>query len=301
VEYEDVITVACANVHQQPADLENDLTRFKKFIREAAAEGANLIIFPEVTLTPVGAPTDKNCEIPEKEYHETAETIPGPSTEVFVKEARKHDIYIIAGLLEKDRAGENILYNTAIVVGPEEGLIGTHRKVHLFRDEKAYTTPGNDLPVFETRFGPIGVLICADFYCYPEAARTCALKGARLIALVTAVMVTISKADSQWSIYEGAIELVPDIIRVRAYENHIYIAAANSVGVSLHGYRSFGKSMIVGPEPPGSFAVKYFAGPASQVKDELIMATLNLNDMDKKRQRLWDTRFPKLYGAIVQE
>ncbi len=298
--YQDNITVACANIHQRPIDRANDLITYKNFIREAASKGSNLIVFPEMSLTAAGPATSDNFT-PVQAMHELAETIPGPTTEELVKEARDHDIYIIAGMLEKVKTDPNLIYNTAPVISPEHGLIGAYRKVHLFKTEKSYTKPGIDLPVFETRYGPIGVLICSDFYCYPEAARTLALKGARLIALVTSVMVTIKDLEGKGIIYEGAIELVPDIIRVRAYENHIYIAAANAVGVSLLGYRAFGKSMIVGPHPPGSFSVKFFAGPANQVEDELIIATLNLKNMDNIRKRLWENRFPNLYDALTED
>lgn len=300
MEYQDVITVACANVRQLPADQADNLATFKRYITEAAGQGSNLIIFPEVSFTAVGE-TEGDSQPALKERHELAETIPGPTTEALIKEARDQNIYIVAGMLEKDKTHPDLIYNAAPMISPEKGLIGVHRKVHLFKTEKAYMTPGKDFSVFETRYGPIGVLICSDFYCYPEAARICALKGARLIALVTAVMVTLRDLKGKDTIYEGAIELVPDIIRVRAYENHIYIAAANAVGVSLHGYRAFGKSMIVGPCPPGSFAVRYFAGPASQVSDELILATLNLKEMDEMRRRLWENRVPHLYGFITRD
>jgi predicted amidohydrolase len=299
-EYQDVITVACANVRQLPADQADNLKTLKRYISEAAGLGGNLIIFPEVSFTAAGE-TVSGSQQALKDRPELAETIPGPTTEELEKEARDHNIYIVAGMLEKDKANPDLIYNAAPMISPEKGLVGVHRKVHLFKTEKAYITPGKDFTVFETRYGPIGILICSDFYCYPEAARICALKGARLIALVTAVMVTLRDLKGKDAIYEGAIEMVPDIIRVRAYENHIYIAAANAVGASLHGYRTFGKSMIVGPYPPGSFAVRYFAGPASQVKDELILATLNLREMDEMRQRLWENRLPRLYKFITRD
>lgn len=297
--YQDVITVACANIHQPSSDKADKLATFKNLIGEAASKGSNLIIFPEMSLTAAGAPTSGSCN-PVGDIHELAETIPGPSTEELVREARDHNIYVIAGMLEKDKRSPDIIYNAAPVISPEQGLIGVYRKVQLFKMEKPYATPGRELPVFETSYGPIGVLICSDFFCYPETARTCALKGARLIALPTAVMVTIRDLRGNITVYEGAIELVPEIIRVRAYENHIYIAVANAVGESLLGYRAFGKSMIVGPHPPGSFSVRCFAGPASQVDDELIVATLNLEAMDRARRRLWGNRFPEAYGAITQ-
>ncbi|MBI4773534.1 MAG: carbon-nitrogen hydrolase family protein [Deltaproteobacteria bacterium] len=299
MKHEDIITVACANVHQLAAGREGDLDRLTQFIGLAARAGSNLIVFPETAFTAAGSLTDES-ETLDTPRHELAETIPGPLTEVLEKEARKHDIYVVAGMLEKDVSDPEVIYNAACVIDPEKGLAGVYRKTHLFKTEKAYLTPGDALPIFETRYGPIGVLICADFYCYPETVRTLALDGARLILLVTSVMVTLKDLEGKIVIYEGALEFVPDIIKVRSYENHIHIAAANTVGPSLMGYRGFGKSMIVGPHPPGSFFVKTFAGPASQVQDELITATLNLKDMDAVRRRLWENRRADLYGALIR-
>jgi len=299
MKHEDIITVACANVRQLAAGRQGDLDRLTRFIGQAARAGSDLIVFPETAFTAAGSLTDE-WETLNTPRHELAETIPGPLTEVLEKEARRHDIYVVAGMLEKEPFDPEVIYNTACVIDPEKGLVGVYRKTHLFKTEKAYLTPGDTLPVFETRYGPIGVLICADFYCYPETVRTVALEGARLILLVTSVMVTLKDLEGKIAIYEGALEFVPDIIKVRSYENHIYIAAANTVGPSLMGYRAFGKSMIVGPHPPGSFSVKTFAGPASQVEDELIAATLNLKDMDNVRRRLWENRRADLYGPLVK-
>ncbi len=298
--YEDTITVACANVHQIAADRKNDLARLTRFISRAAEAGANLIVFPETAFTAAGSLTNETASL-DRPVHELAETIPGPLTEILEKEARTHDLYIVAGMLEQDVSNPDIIHNTACVIDPEKGLAGVYRKIHLFKTEKAYLTAGDGLPVFETRYGPIGVLICADFYCYPETVRTLALKGARLILLVTSVMVTLKNLEGEIDIYEGALEFVPDIIKVRAFENNIYIAAANTVGPSLMGYRTFGKSIVVGPHPPGSFSVRCFAGPASQVEDELIWAVLNLKNMDAVRKKLWENRRPELYDILVRK
>ena len=92
--YQDLITVACANIHQRRQDKANDLSVYKNFIREAAGKGSNLIVFPEMSLTAAGAPHGGSHEqISDRSI--LAETIPGPSTEELIKEARDHDIYII--------------------------------------------------------------------------------------------------------------------------------------------------------------------------------------------------------------
>jgi predicted amidohydrolase len=92
--------------------------------------------------------------------------------------AREKDMLVVAGINEKET---NKLFNSSVMVGPD-GLVGTYRKLHLFRNEKQIFEPGNlGLPLFDTPFGKIGMLICFDWM-FPEAWRALALKGANLIA-----------------------------------------------------------------------------------------------------------------------
>jgi predicted amidohydrolase len=283
--YQDTITVACANIHPLAFDRSANLAKFKSFVERAASKGANLIIFPETSLTAMP---------------ELAETIPGDSTDELSKEAQRHNIYVVAGLWEKDKSNPNIIYNSAVLIDPE-GVVGIHRKVHLFEVEKPYIAPGEEWSVFETRYGPIGILICTELYKFPEPARICALKGARLIAVPVASPVTIPNARGNLTIFEGLIEGGTAIIKVRAFDNQIYIAVANRVGCApAPGMLFFGKSMIVGSCPPGSATVRFFAGPAKQNEDELIMASLDLKSMDEARGLLFKDRLPQAYGAITQ-
>ena len=139
-------------------------------IDAAAAEGADLIVLPEL-LTCKGVP---------KDYVDLAETIPGPSTEFFGKIAKKHDLYLVAGLVERDGP---LIYNVAVLVGPLGEVVGKYRKVTLPREEIAKgIAPGNEYPVFQTRFGTVGMMVCYDVF-FPEVARNLAMKGAEVIAL----------------------------------------------------------------------------------------------------------------------
>ena len=107
-------------------------------------------------------------------HHGLAETVPGPSTEHVAALARELDIYVVFGLAERDADDPECLYNAAAVVGPE-GIQGTYRKLHLgslpWVTEGITFEPGRTLPVFETRFGPVGVQICYDFWFNPELTR----------------------------------------------------------------------------------------------------------------------------------
>jgi predicted amidohydrolase len=129
-----------------------------------------LIVLPEL-LTCKGVP---------KDYVDLAETIPGPSTEFFGKIAKKHDLYLVAGLVERDGP---LIYNVAVLVGPLGEVVGKYRKVTLPREEIAKgIAPGNEYPVFQTRFGTVGMMVCYDVF-FPEVARNLAMKGAEVIAL----------------------------------------------------------------------------------------------------------------------
>src|SRR5690606_1158421 len=148
-------------------------------IREGAQQGVDLLVFPETAL--VGAEACAGCldaNGPCDVHLRLAETVPGPATDTRARLAAAHDLYVVFGMAERDRERPTTLYNAAAVVGPE-GVLGTYRKVHLgsapWVTEGATFTPGSSLPVWQTRFGPIGVLICYDFWLNPELSRILAL------------------------------------------------------------------------------------------------------------------------------
>lgn len=138
-------------------------------------------------------------------YVDVAEPIPGPTSKRLADLSKKHSCYIVAGVYE--RVGK-VVYNTAILTGPEGKLVGTYRKTCLPREEiEGGLTPGGEYPVFDTRFGKVGMMICWDIH-FPEVARRLAMNGAELI------LVPI------W----GGNEL---LLRARAVENQIYIATSS--------------------------------------------------------------------------
>lgn len=189
--------VRLATVHLQPREGKNPSDKppqYAPFIAEAAKKKADLIVLGE-TLTYYG--TGKKME-------ECAEAIPGPSTEYFGKLAKQHDIYIVAGLVERDGS---TIYNTAALIGPDGKLVGKYRKVTLPRGEiEAGITPGNDYPVFDTRFGKVGMMICYDGF-FPEVARALTIHGAEVIA---------------WPVWGCN----PLLAKARACENHVYVVSS---------------------------------------------------------------------------
>ena len=167
--------VAVAQMEPILAEKERNLDACVARLEEAAAAGAELLVLPE-------------CAIPGYMFESAeealpfAEEIPGPSADTLAKECRRLGMHLVCGLLERDG---DVLYNAAVLVGPE-GLIGTYRKTHLpFLGVDRFVVPGDELTVYDTPLGRIGVEICYDLR-FAEATRTLALAGADIVAHPTA-------------------------------------------------------------------------------------------------------------------
>jgi N-carbamoylputrescine amidase len=156
-------------------NLASNAAAVEKRLRQAADAGANLIVLPELATTGY-------CFHSRAEAFAHAEAIPTGRTvqgwEVF---ARENDVYIVGCLPELD--GDQ-LFDSAVLIGPG-GFIGKYRKTHLWNEEKLFFTPGNlGFPVFETRIGRIGLLVCWDIW-FPETARIVSQQGADIICIPT--------------------------------------------------------------------------------------------------------------------
>lgn len=189
--------VKVAAIHHRPKNtktVEENLIQFGKYIEKAGAMEADIVCLPE-GITLVGR---------DKTYLEVSEPIPGPTTHFLSKLAKKYEMYIVAGILEKSGP---VLYNTAVLLGREGEIVGKYRKVSLPREEiEGGITPGEEFPVFDTDFGKIGIMICWDVF-FPEPARMLALNGAEVIFM---------------PIWGGDLTLS----RARAIENQVYLVSS---------------------------------------------------------------------------
>jgi predicted amidohydrolase len=254
-------------------NLEAGLARFD----EAVAAGAELLVLPE-------------CAIPGymfgslEEAMPFADEIPGSTTEALEEACRRLGAHVVCGLLERDG---DVLYNAAVLVGPD-GLIGSYRKNHLpFLGVDRFTTPGDELSVFDTPLGRIGLEICYDLR-FPEVTRTLALRGADIVAHPTN--------------FPMAAKVQTEVITLaRAAENRIYLLTANRVGKERWG-EFCGWSQIVDP-----FGKRL--AEADETEEKLLVADI---DLEKARDKdyvipgeyelyLFVDRRPGLYGALVEE
>jgi len=225
----------------------------KKAIKQAEQNAADLVVFPELSLTGY---------VCKDLTYELAEPAPGPSIRLIEKEASKSNIHVIFGMLEKSTKAGATLYNTSVLIGPK-GFIGKYRKTHLpthsVFEEKRYFRPGYAAPVFETEIGNIGMIICYDIY-FPEITRLLRLQGAQLIACISASP----------SIRRGFFEV---LTTARAMENTVFLAFANLAGIE-DGLQFWGGSRIIAPS--GSVIKQ-----ARYDEEDLITAKINYSELER--------------------
>lgn len=261
--YERKVSVGCVNYTTKWGDKAGNLEKMKRIARTAAKRGCEIVVFPELALSGYecdaeGARNHQPCAM----HEEAAETVPGPATEEMAALAKELDVYIIFGMPERDKEDPEIRYNAAAVISPE-GILGTYRKLTMpppprYNESLCFRT-GNQIPVWETRYGQIGVQICLDVYYYPELSRIMALKDARLIVNPSAA--PAGPGQSEFILQQAAS---------RATENLIFTATANLVGKDRAGYFA-GSSNIAGI---GNQRLAHMLAKAGET-EEIISATLD--------------------------
>lgn len=188
--------VRLATVHYKPKGKSPraNCEEFAPLVAKAAEQKADLVVLGEtVHYVDVG-----------KQPHEVAEPIPGPCTDYFGKLAAEHKLHLVVSLYE--RAGR-VVYNAAVLLGPDGKLIGKYRKVCLPHAEvQRGVMPGREYPVFQTALGKVGMMICYDGF-FPEVARELTKNGAELIA---------------WPVWGCD----PLLAQARANENRVYVVSS---------------------------------------------------------------------------
>ncbi len=246
-------------------DKKQNLARYLYYMDRAAHIGAELLVFPEQSLQGY-LHNAAQLRMDFLAYqHAQAETVPdGPSTQLLIREAQQRNLYLVWGMTEVDPdEGPDVLYNTAVLVGPE-GYIGKYRKVHQPLDELHIYWPGNEWPIFETKLGRIGLLICYDKQ-FPEATRELALRGAHLLVMPTAWALTVAGGDpNPEKDYQTYLYDLFDF--TRAAENQLWFISSNQYGqAGDHDY--LGRSRIVAPTGFPVAQVLYEEGMASASVD----------------------------------
>ena len=277
---ESIVKIACCQMEPIVGNKSDNLKKSIQMIEEAASNGANLIVLPELCNSGYVFET-------REEAFELSEEIPsGDSCKSWSKICKKLGVHIVAGINE--RAGD-LLYNSSVVLGPND-YVGTFRKVHLWNEENLFFEPGDlGFPVFKTPIGRISCHICYDSW-FPESYRLAALQGADIVCVSTN-WVPIPGQD------KGREAMANILVMAAAHVNSVFIAAADRIGTE-RGQPFIGQSLIA------SYTGWPIGGPASTDKEEIIYAEANLSDARRKRnwteynQALRDRR-KDVYGEML--
>jgi len=273
-----VVQMSCTHV------LEENLDKAERFVREAAAEGANIVLLQELF---------ENLYFPQLEREELfalAHPVEGhPFLERFAALAGELGVVLPVSFFE--HSGQ-AYFNSLAMVDADGTVLGTYRKSHIpdgpGYEEKYYFNPGDDgFKTWRTRYGNIGVGICWDQW-FPEAARIMALKGADLLLYPTAI--------GSEPIEAGALETKRMWRRAmigHAVSNVTYVAASNRVGTEGNA-RFYGSSFIA--DYSGDYLVE-----ADEESETIIYAELNYSEAQNARAGwgFFRDRRPDLYGPLL--
>ncbi len=262
---------------QQKAS-EDRVANYKKAIdsiEKAAMQGAKIICFAELAFVPFYPQEPANDSV-----IALAETIPGPTTDLFCTIAKKYGIILILNLFERD--GDKT-FDSSPVIDADGTILGITRMIHIteyeYFHEQGYYAPGDrGAPVYKTKYGNIGVAICYDRH-FPEYMRALGLNGAEI------VFVPQAGAVGEWP--EGLYE---SEMRVAAFQNGYFIGLCNRVGKET--YLNFaGESFVC--NPMGNIIAQ-----AQKGTEEVLFCDINLEQVKKShaQQLFFKHRRPELYG-----
>jgi predicted amidohydrolase len=261
---------------ESTVDRERNLGAADRLVRDAAADGAELVALPERA----------NVRGTSDDYLANAETLGGPTVEWARELARELRIDLVAGSFAERRPGREKLSNTSVHVGPDGELKAVYRKIHLFDvtvDAHEYRESdsdeaGGEIVVSEVANGvPLGLTVCYDVR-FPELYRILALRDARVLTVPSNF--TRTTGEAHWHA----------LLRARAIENQAFVLAPAQAGASPPDQPAYGHSLIVDPwgevlaEAPGD-------------GERFVAAELDLERQDELRERLPSlaNRMPEAY------
>lgn len=274
------VTVATVQMKPKLGETEENLVKMSDLVAKIAGQQkVDLIVFPELITS------GYECGV---RFTDLAQRVPGSTVNLMAQRAQEFGVHIAFGLPTKEKV-ESILFNSLVFIGPDGELIGEYRKVHLKGEERMAFRAGYRYLVFECQFGVVGLLTGYDM-AFPEAARSLALEGAELLV----VCANWEKPHrDEWRTY----------VLARAYENALFVAAANRVGDDVT-YSFFGDSTIVGPRGQVFATLAGEVDPKTNEPAEgYCVARIDLTEVRQRREEFQtlQNREPDSYKALVKK
>lgn len=251
-----------------------------RLVDEAGRQKADIVCLPEF----VGSDNQNGTWIPEP--------IPGPTVNVFAQLAARHKMYVILPMMEE--VGQEKAYNTAVLIDRAGRVAGKYRKSHIClpgHGEGECTIAGDELPVFKTDFGTIGISICMDIH-YPELYTVMTLKGAEIIFWPSGAL------D-----YTG--DIIESLVNARAADNQVFMVPSHHIQMPFLVGKPYGRSRIVDCMGRIRADTGHFPGVAVAEVDldqtyPMWYSGGMLQEYPTMRATLRKTRRPELYGEIVK-
>lgn len=274
------VRIAVAQYEPHVGELDGNLAQAVRWATAAATEGADLIVLPEL------ASSGYVFRDAEEAQRCAEDPDDGPTVRALRDVCAAHGCHIVAGLNERDG---DCRHNSAILVGTD-GRLATYRKLHLYFDEQSWFEAGDELPIVDLPFGKVGIIICYDLW-FPEPARVLALAGAEIIAVPTNWVASFKR-----TVWDDRGYCQGDYVAIAtAAQNGVVMACADRIGVE-RDVTFIGASIIVGAD---GWPV---AGPAGKADEELLIAEVDLDSVDRARHRtprnhLLSDRRPDAYRA----
>ena len=254
--------VGLAQIGSRPGETEANRDRSLDAARWLFEQGADIVVLPELAVPWYGTDPARIAPL--------AEPLDGPTVTAWQSAAAAGGGMVVGGFCERD--GDRIYNSAAAVDG--SGVVGHYRKLHLFAEEKHCFEPGDlGLPVFETRWGTLGICVCYDLR-FVEVVRILALRGADLVCVPTAWVTGFDRKppnpDGLCPQAEGAV--------LQANLSQVFIACASQVG-TFGDLLMLGSSVLV--DPYGSLT----AGPLPGTEERLTTADIDLAEAARAQAR----------------
>lgn len=251
-------------------DKNKNLKQAERLIKKATSKKVDFIVLPEVF----------NFRGSLNEASKASETIPGYSTNLILKLAKRFQVWILIGsLMEKTRGQDSGVrgqkpFNTSVLINPRGKVVAKYRKMHLFDIklkgkeilESKRNQPGKTPKIVSINKAKVGLSICYDLR-FPELYRYYSKKGAEIICIPSSF--TKPTGEAHWH----------TLVKARAIENLAYVIAPNQAGVGSQGVKTYGHSLIA--DPWGKILAE---GPANG--EAVIFADIDLNYLNKLRKSL---------------
>ena len=283
------MTIAAVQMNAVIGQTEENREVVIRFARQAAAQGAELVCFPELCLT------GHWCA---GEVWSAAEAVPdGPSCTALCQVARELGIFLSVGLAEK---AAGIVYNTQVIIGPA-GVVGTQRKLHMSYDEYFHYRGGGEIGVFDIGPCVLGIGICYDNN-FPEVPRIAALRGAEVYLMPHAARCgewpedeesrcrTVANSKRYWS----------RVFATRALENGMFAVVCNQAGRAgtIPTANHAGGVMVF--DPAGETVAE---SATETIEEEMVLCRLEAASFIARRQAncfYLQTRRPELFEELVR-